>query len=243
MRIPRIFTDQPLASQRQILLESEASHHLSLVLRLQSGAELKLFNGAGEEYAGILVQPNKKHASVDIVELLRTEPDPSLRIHLIIGISRGERMDFALQKAVELGVNSIQPIFTERCVVKLTEKRLTHRMDHWRRVIVNACEQSGRCRIPELRDAEKYATALTKKRQGDALLLDHRSQQTLLDLPQPDGSVTLLVGPEGGLSEDERALAKQQGFMPIKLGPRVLRTETAPLAAIAAIQAMWGDFR
>lgn len=243
MRVPRIFTDQQLTAHSQIALDAEPSHHLSQVLRLHSGAELKLFNGAGEEYAGILVQPNKAHASVDIVELLHSEPEPSLRIHLIIGISRGERMDFALQKAVELGVNSIQPIFTNRCVVKLTGKRLNHRMDHWRKVIVNACEQSGRCRIPELRDTDRLATNLIQKRQGHTLLLDHRSQQTLWDLPQPDGSITLLIGPEGGLSEDERALAKQQGFISIKLGPRVLRTETAPLAAIAAIQAMWGDFR
>lgn len=243
MRIPRIFTDQALASQSRIRLEPEASHHLSQVLRLQSGAELKLFNGAGEEYAGILTQTQKDHVSVKILELLRIEPEPSLRIHLIIGISRGERMDFALQKAVELGVNSIQPIFTKRCVVKLTGKRLIQRMDHWRKVIINACEQSGRCRIPELRDAEKYAATLTKKRWGHTLLLDHRGQQTLWDLPQPDASVTMLVGPEGGLSEDERALAKQQGFLRIKLGPRVLRTETAPLAAIAAIQTLWGDFR
>ena len=243
MRVPRIFTDQQLTSQSQILLETEASHHLSQVLRLQSGAELKLFNGAGEEYVGILAQTNNDRVSVKILELLRIELDPPLQIILIIGISRGERMDFALQKAVELGVNSIQPIFTERCVVKLTGKRLTYRMEHWRKVIVNACEQSGRCRIPELQDAEKYATTLTQTRQGHTLLLDHRSQQTLWGLPQPDASVTLLVGPEGGLSEDERALAKQQGFVSIKLGPRVLRTETAPLAAIAAIQAMWGDFR
>lgn len=243
MRIPRIYTDQPLTSHSRIALEPEPSRHLAQVLRLSIGAQLHLFNGTGEEYAASIAELGNKQVLVDTAQRVRNESSPTLRIHLMLGISRGERMEYALQKAVELGVSELQPLFTERCMVKLTGKRLTQRLAHWRSLIVNACEQSGRCRIPALFDPLPLAAALRSDRPGVSLLLDPRSRQTLLDLPKPAMTVTLLVGPEGGLSDTERALATGHGFIGISLGPRILRTETAPLAAIAALQTLWGDFR
>jgi len=243
VRTPRIFTEQPLRPQGRIDLEPEPSHHLFQVLRLGPGAGLRLFDGSGAEYAAGIVEISNKRVRVEVHERLRQEPPPHLAICLLLGISRGERMDFALQKAVELGVNEIQPLFTKRCQVKLAGKRLEQRLAHWRRLIVNACEQSGRCRIPALAQPRGLTAGLAQQRPGLSLLLDPQAGQSLRDLTEPRGGVTLLVGPEGGLSEGERSLARQQGFSGVRLGPRVLRTETAPLAAIAALQTLWGDFR
>ncbi|MEN8178195.1 MAG: 16S rRNA (uracil(1498)-N(3))-methyltransferase [Pseudomonadota bacterium] len=243
MRIPRVYTDQALASNCEVNLEISSSHHLSRVIRLRTGDSLKLFNGNGEEYSGTITGSTKKNISVDVEMLLRTEPVAPLAINLLIGISRGERMDYALQKAVELGVSNISPIFTTRCMVKLTGKRLQQRMQHWRNILINACEQSGRCRLPDLSVPCALSEALMKFPDGTSLLLHHLSEQTLWELETPQGMLTILVGPEGGLSDEEREFAIHRGFIAVRLGPRIMRTETAPLAAIAAIQTLWGDFR
>ncbi len=242
MRIPRIFTHQDLADTGSVTLEKEPSHHLSQVLRLKPGVDLVLFNGNDNEYAARLLTCQKNAVEAELTRCLRHEPSPPLHIHLTIGISRGERMDFSLQKSVELGVAEIQPIFSERCVVKLDGKRLMRRMDHWQKIIVGACEQSGRCRIPILHKPAGYSSAIENSSASLRILLDHRSDLTLTDIPAPKGDVQILVGPEGGLSGAERDIAKEMGFTGIRLGPRVLRTETAPLAAISAMQILWGDF-
>ncbi|MEJ2692685.1 MAG: 16S rRNA (uracil(1498)-N(3))-methyltransferase [Candidatus Thiodiazotropha sp.] len=241
MRTQRIYTDQPLEAGGEITLEEDASHHLHHVLRMQAGDSVNLFN-KGREYAATLEQIGKYSATAALLDLVREEAEPKLAIHLLIGISRGERMDFALQKATELGVTRITPLFTKRCVVKLNEKKQASRMAHWNKIIVNACEQSGRCRLPALDTPLEVSEALQTHNSASALLLDHRSDITLHELKRPKSSVTILVGPEGGLSGDERKLATSQGFSGVRLGPRVMRTETAPLAAIAAIQTLWGDF-
>jgi len=170
------------------------------------------------------------------------EPEPPLRLHLAVGVSRGERMDFVIQKAVELGVASVRPLFTERSVVRLDAARLERRHEHWHGVLVAACEQSGRRRLPWLHPVEQLADWLPTIA-GTALLLDPGADRSLATLPEPDGAATLLVGPEGGLAADERGRAVQAGFLPVRLGPRILRTETAPLAALAAMQVLWGDLR
>ncbi len=242
MRIQRVYTGLPLVPGEEITLEESASHHLHHVLRLQAGDLIHLFNGGGE-YAATLGQIGKHGATALLRQRVQEEPLPALPIHLLIGVSRGERMDFALQKATELGVTRITPIFTKRCVVKLNPKKQASRLEHWERIIVNACEQSGRCRLPSLEAPLEVSDAVTRHNQDTALLLDHRSDKTLHQIERPQESVTILIGPEGGLSEAERELALAQGFTGIRLGPRVMRTETAPLAAIAAIQTLWGDFR
>ncbi|MDJ0805229.1 MAG: 16S rRNA (uracil(1498)-N(3))-methyltransferase [Gammaproteobacteria bacterium] len=243
MRVPRIYTDQALSIDRSISLEIGASHHLSRVIRLKPGDAIKLFNGNGEEYAGKISSSHKHGLCVDIDKRLRKEPAALLAIDLLIGISRGERMDYALQKAVELGVSNLRPVFTKRCMVKLEGKRLQQRMDHWRNILINACEQSGRCRVPELRPAINLPESLAHVSRSTGLLLHHLSDKTLWDLHRPQDALAILVGPEGGLADEERRLAIQSGFTAVRLGPRIMRTETAPLAAIAAIQALWGDFR
>ena len=241
MRIQRVYTDQPLVAGGEITLEEDSSHHLYHVLRMQAGDSINLFND-GTEFAATLGQIGKTGATAVLRKLVHEEPPAVLEIHLLIGISRGERMDFALQKATELGATRITPVFTKRCVVKLNEKKQASRMAHWSKIIVNACEQSGRCRLPRLDPPLEIGEAVIKHNGGSALLLDHRSNKTLKDIKKPKNNVTILVGPEGGLSSEERKLAKAQGFTGARLGPRVMRTETAPLAAIAAIQTLWGDF-
>jgi 16S rRNA (uracil1498-N3)-methyltransferase len=242
MRIPRCHTSQPLQQGVLIHLEEEPAHHLRQVLRLRTGNSIILFDNSGDEYAASLEQVSKQTVKAQVTERLRHEAVATLSIHLLIGISRGERMDLAIQKATELGVNRITPLLTNRCVVKLDEKKRRNRMAHWKRVLVSACEQSERCRLPQLDEPEELSLALSQLNLELGLLLDLQGSQSLQQIAPPETSVTILVGPEGGLTSDERELAIQQGFTGVRLGPRVLRTETAPLAAIAAVQTLWGDF-
>jgi 16S rRNA (uracil1498-N3)-methyltransferase len=241
MRVPRIFVPQPLHNGDRVQLDENAARHVLQVLRLSDGSRVILFDGSGREFAAELTVQGKHECRAQIVETLRTEQPPTLRIHLALGISRGERMDFAIQKAVELGVWSIAPLFTERTVVHLKGDRLAARQAHWQGVVRHACEQCGRSLLPELLPPQPLAAWL-ETFDGQGVLLDHRARQGLGQLPSPAGEVHLLIGPEGGLSPAERETAMQKGLQGIRLGPRILRTETAPLAAIAAIQTLWGDF-
>jgi 16S rRNA (uracil1498-N3)-methyltransferase len=243
MRSPRIFTDQPLAAGDLIRAEAEAAHHLRRVLRLRPGAELILFNGDGRDYQAQLTESPAEGAWLQVKAVGAADAAAALEVRLGIGISKGERMDFVMQKAVELGVTEITPLFTEHGVVQLRGERLERRLEHWRRVAIGACEQCGRNRLPRLHPATELTAWLAQPAPGSAILLDPNAPLALPQLPPPLGAVTLLVGAEGGLAETERAQAAAAGFQPVRLGPRVLRTETAPLAAIAAIQALWGDFR
>ncbi len=244
MRVPRLFVDAPLETGRRLPLDTIASRHLLQVLRLREGDALALFDGRGQEHAARLHVAGRHRAEATVGERLRSEPSPALRLHLALGISRGERMDFALQKAVELGVTSLQPLFTERTQVKLAGDKREKRLQHWRGVIRHACEQSGRTWLPELQPPRTLGDWLSEPPGEETrLLLDHRADRALPELPAPGDTLVLLVGPEGGLSAVEREAARQAGFTGVRLGPRILRTETAPLAALAAIQVLWGDYR
>jgi 16S rRNA (uracil1498-N3)-methyltransferase len=213
------------------------------VLRLRAGDQLVLFNGDGHDYPGEIVQARRGGVSVQISEPGAMEPGLPLEIHLGVGISKGERMDFTLQKAVELGVSSVMPLFTERSVVRLSGERLERREAHWRAVVIAACEQSGRRRAPTL-DKTKSLEAWLGSKHPCPLVLDHRGDFALPSLSPPaDNALTLLIGPEGGLAPNERVLTRRAGFTGVRLGPRILRTETAPLAALAIVQALWGDLR
>jgi len=243
MRITRIFTDQSIAANKDVVLNPSASHHLLQVLRLRLGADLVLFNGDGYNYSAQLITAAKKQAQVKIISRSEPEQDSPVHIHLCISISKGERMDFAIQKSVELGVSEITPLFSQHGVVNLSSERVQKRQQHWRKVIISACEQSGRCKVPLLNDAIGLDHWLEMPHSGTRLILDPRSEIGVGSLNQPDDGVTILVGPEGGLSDAEIIKAKDHGFIGISLGPRILRTETAPLAAIAAMQTLWGDFK
>ena len=243
MRLPRIHHPAALICGARIDLSEDAAHHLARVLRLSPGAPLIVFNGAGGEYQAAIVAFGKRGVSVEIGAFCPTEREAPLPMWLAQGISRGERMDYTIQKAVELGVSRLVPLFTERCTVQLDTARLAKRLQHWRGVAVAACEQCGRNRVPEIASAVPLGEWLERPAEGLRLVLDPESEQSLGHLPSPNGPVILMIGPEGGLSEQELRLAAQSNYRSLRLGPRTLRTETAAVAALAAVLTRWGDFR
>jgi 16S rRNA (uracil1498-N3)-methyltransferase len=243
MRISRIHHPAPLSSGGRVELSSSAANHVARVLRLAVGAPLILFNGEGGEFDATLDAVDKRRAVARIGAFHNIEREPPLRIWLAQGVSRGERMDYTIQKAVELGVSRIVPLFTEHCGVQLDGDRLEKRVRHWQGVAVGACEQCGRNRIPQINAPLSFHRWLENPGEELRLVLAPDAAHSLTQLPLPDNSVTLLIGPEGGLSDREIALAKAAGYRDVRLGPRILRTETAAVAALAAILATWGDFR
>ncbi|NLO80813.1 MAG: 16S rRNA (uracil(1498)-N(3))-methyltransferase [Xanthomonadaceae bacterium] len=239
MSDPHLYVDLPLQPGTELELPTEVINHLR-VLRLGPGQRLRLFNGQGGEYLATLLALERRSARVAVERHLPHEAESPLAITLIQGVSKGERMDFTIQKAVELGVTGIQPVFTERSVVQLDGDRLEKRSRHWRGVAIAACEQCGRNRIPELLPPLPLAAAWDCVQAELRLVLNPLEGRRLRELPAA-ASLALLVGPEGGLSEAEVAAAIAHGFVSLQLGPRILRTETAGLAALAALQALHGD--
>jgi 16S rRNA (uracil1498-N3)-methyltransferase len=246
MRLTRLHVDAELIPGAEIALPNAQARHAVQVLRLERDAPLVLFNGDGYDYPARLIELGRDRARVLIESRGDPEPESRLDIHLALGISKGERMDFAIQKAVELGVTRITPLFTRRAQVRLDGARLDKRLEHWHGVVVAACEQSGRRRLPVLEpaaDLDAWLETACGEGRTSGLLLDPLAERALTALPAPASGLTLLIGPEGGLDPRELEAARCQGFQGVRLGPRTLRTETAPLAAIAVIQALWGDFR
>lgn len=241
MRVPRIFTEQALATGGELALEPGPSQHLARVLRLGQGDELCLFDGSGAEYRARIVAAHKRQVTVALLGSAPGLVESPLRIHLGISISRGERMDWVVQKATELGVAAISPLYTERTEVRLRGAREERKWQHWRQVIVSACEQCGRSVIPAVQEPVPLAQWLQHAGGERRFVLHHRATGSAPEAPELPASISLLVGPEGGLSEAEIVAAEAAGFEPLALGPRVLRTETAPLAALAILQARWGD--
>ncbi len=241
MRISRLFIDMPLNTGQSLELDAEAAHYLRTVLRLKKQQELVVFNGLGDEFKARLEQVSRKAVVLEILSRQRRDVESPLTIKLGLGISRSERMDWAIQKAVELGVAQITPLLTDRTVVRLTADKQQQRLHHWRGVIRHAAEQSGRTRLTELTGIEPLAEWV-KKQKENVFFLDPYAEKSFKEMPAPTASVTLLSGPEGGFSQQERDNAQAAGFVPVKLGPRILRTETAVLAAVSAIQTLWGDF-
>lgn len=241
MRIPRIFTSQPLVCDQTIELDAAASHYLSKVLRMQADREVILFNGEGGEFAARITAVTKKSVTLLTGKFDSENRQSPLKLELAIGISRGERMDWVLQKATELGVTRITPLFTERTEVKLSGERLQKKMAHWQQILVSACEQCQRNILPELMEPLMLEAWLPEAQADLKLVLHHRDNQGMPSAASAE-SVALLIGPEGGLSEDEIARAREQDFSPLTLGPRVLRTETAPVVAISLVQYLWGDY-
>jgi 16S rRNA (uracil1498-N3)-methyltransferase len=242
VRIPRIYQPQPLTSGRTIELDAQATAHLTRVLRLKPGDELVLFNGEGGEFAARIEALEKRAAVVRVGEFVAREAESPLELVLVQGVSRGERMDYTVQKAVELGVSRIVPVITERTVVNLKDERRERRQDHWQAVAIGACEQSGRNRVPVIEPVIAFDRWLAAAPAGLKFVLHHRAEQGLSGVARPAGPVTLLIGPEGGLSPAEIDASRAAGFQPLCLGPRVMRTETAAVAALAVLQWLWGDF-
>ncbi|WP_420468564.1 16S rRNA (uracil(1498)-N(3))-methyltransferase [Panacagrimonas sp.] len=237
----RVFLDTPLSSGLQLELPEAAFRHLVLVLRMQAGEALIVFDGRGGEYDAKLDTVAKRSATLSIGDFHEVDRESPLQITLVQGISKGDRMDWTLQKAVEMGVAAIAPIITERCNVSLDREREAKKRDHWRGVLVSACEQSGRTRVPLLHPLQRYADWLASAPQGPRYLLDPIAAQALAQAPIPAAPISLVIGPEGGLSASEIAAGVQAGGVAVSLGPRVLRTETAGVVALAVLQARAGD--
>lgn len=240
MRIPRFYCPQLGQPQTMMALPESVHRHAVQVLRLKAGAAVRLFDGQGRELEATLSLVERKRSEVQLERELDIQSESPLDITLLQGISRGERMDFAIQKAVELGVKTILPVATERCNVQLSKERAEKRLKHWQGVLTSACEQSGRAYMPELAPVTTLDEAMTATTDDLKLVLDPQAQQHFHNLPQPQ-TLTLLIGPEGGLSDDEISQAQQAGFTAVQFGPRILRTETAAVASLAVVQTLWGD--
>lgn len=242
MRTSRIYHPGPLRTGAIIALEPAAFQHVARVLRLKPGASLVLFDGSGGEYQALLETVARREALVRIERFVSREVESPLEVLLAQGVSKGERMDYTLQKAVELGVGAIQPVLTERSVASVEGRRSVKRLQHWRKVVSSACEQCGRNRLPVV--YEPLALRDWLQRHGSAglrLVLHPEADRGLAEISRTGGSVTLLVGPEGGWSPAEIAHVETLGFTGIRLGPRILRTETAAAAVLTAVQLLWGD--
>ncbi|HQU15787.1 MAG: 16S rRNA (uracil(1498)-N(3))-methyltransferase [Chromatiales bacterium 21-64-14] len=241
MRVPRLYVPQPLAPGLSVELDPSAARHTTRVLRLRPGAELILFNGDGSEYHAELTGDPKRGGCARIIAAVERHNESPLAITLGQGIARGERMDYIVQKAVELGVACIVPLITERTVVRLEGARREQRRSHWQRIVESACEQCGRTRLPQLLDPMPLDQWIPEVPAGNRWYLDPDAPAGFAQLPRPVDGVVLVIGPEGGFSPDEKDTVRKAGFRGTRMGPRILRTETATLAALAALQTLWGD--
>ena len=243
MRKIRVFVDEPLAPGALVRLAPFAAEHLTRVLRLPDGATVTCFNGDGNDYAAELHVAGRAAAAVAIGAPERVDSEPALHVTLVQGIARGERMDSILQKATELGVAAVVPVVSERTEVRLDEERAERRLVHWQRVVQSACEQCGRARVPDVAPPQALVDFLAGTADDDALRLTLHPEEAarLRTLPDPAGRIVLAVGPEGGFGERDLDALGHAGYRRVALGPRILRTETAGPAALAAVMALWGD--
>lgn len=243
MRLTRVHVDLPLAPGMEVSLPESAAVHLARVLRLGVGDPCVLFNGDGYDYAARVAALGKRELRVAVNDAVAVESESPLQVTLLQGIARGEKMDLVLQKATELGVTEVRPLSSQRSEVKLDAARAAKRLAHWRNVVVAACEQSGRATVPSVAAPGSLAEVLAGLPAGGLrLTLDPEGTLTISTLKVPAGGPVLLaVGPEGGWSPADREQLREAGFQGLRLGPRILRTETAGLAAIAALQAGFGD--
>jgi 16S rRNA (uracil1498-N3)-methyltransferase len=242
MRMTRVPVEAPLAPGARVALPEDAATHLQRVLRLQPGDPCVLFNGDGNDYESRLLAAGKRGYEAEIVSVQPAAAESPLRIVLLQGIARGEKMDWILQKATELGVSGIVPVSSERSEVRLDAARAEKRLAHWRGIIASACGQSGRGVLPPVAAPQSLADALADSGlPGARFLLDPEADASIASMPAPGDACALAVGPEGGWSARDRAQLQAAGFAGLRLGPRILRTETAGIAAIAALQSRFGD--
>ena len=239
--ISRFFFPHPWPEAATASLPEALAHHAARVLRLRDGDPVILFDGRGGE-RGAILRIRGRDVSVDLGEWLDIERESPLRVVLVQALASGDKMDWIVQKAVELGVEAVVPLQAERSVLRLSGERGDRRVEHWRQIAVSACEQSGRNRVPAVGALRALREYLAEATQAARLMLDPQCGERLSELPRPAGALHILIGPEGGWSDAELALCRAAGCRGVGLGPRVLRTETAGLATLAAMQALWGDF-
>jgi 16S rRNA (uracil1498-N3)-methyltransferase len=244
MRLNRIFCEGPLKAGAELALPSAGAYHVARVLRMREGAPLRVFDGSGAEFQAEIVRVEGDDVTVQLGSMAQAAAESPLRITLVQGVSRSERMDWTLQKATELGVSAIAPVLTSRSVVRLDEKQATKKQAHWRAIVIGACEQCGRSKIPAVSSPTTLREYFTNVRKdGMRLVLSPSAPGSLAGIASLPSKVDLLIGPEGGLEDDELVAAQKAGFMPVRLGPRVLRTETAAVVALSVMQALWGDLQ
>ena len=243
MRTPRVFEPHLIQVGQKFHVSSSNAHYIRTVLRLSTGDVVSVFNGLGGEYFCEAIEIKKNLVLVEVKHFDPIERESSLSIHLGIGISRGERMDFVIQKTTELGVDIITPLFTRRSEVKLPAARLKKKLSHWQQIAITACRQSMRNRIPKLANPKTVSDWVISVNEHVRFVLDPRCQKTVTTFIKAANSVSLLVGPEGGLDEEEIKITESANFHKLSLGPRILRTETAPIAAISILQSVWGDMK
>ena len=239
--MPRFHISQPLAVGQLVTLPDTVAHHIQ-VLRLAQGELITLFNGEGGEYSATLTQIERRSATVEIKAHHARDVELPFAITLAQALPEGTKMDWIIEKAIELGVSGFQPLAAQRCVVRLSAERAEKKMGHWRGIIESASEQSGRNRLAQLAPLQDYKQWITQQDMHRRIILTPRAQQSLPDWARHQGpqAVTLVIGPEGGLSEQEEEMALRHGALPLAMGPRILRTETAALAAVGALSALWG---
>jgi 16S rRNA (uracil1498-N3)-methyltransferase len=241
MRLTRVYVAGPLVSGKRVKLEGNAASHITRVLRLRVGAALTLFDGAGGEYEASIDKAHAGEVTVAVGVHADAERESPLAITLAQGVSRGERMDLVVQKATELGVTQLVPVLTDRSVVRLSAQQADRKVNHWRAIAIAACEQCGRNRLPSIAAPVALGEFLKGAASGVRLVLSPVGSFALNDVPRPSEGLTVLVGPEGGLTDEEEHAAIVAGFTALRLGPRVLRTETAAIAALALLQSGFGD--
>ncbi|HID8630323.1 TPA: 16S rRNA (uracil(1498)-N(3))-methyltransferase [Neisseria meningitidis] len=240
--MPRFHLPENLSVGQTVALPENIVRHLN-VLRVRPNENITLFDGKGKAHAAQLTVLEKRRAEAEILHEDTTDNESPLNITLIQSISSGDRMDFTLQKSVELGVTAIQPVISERCIVRLDGERAAKRLARWQEIVISACEQSGRNTVPPVLPIIGYREALDKMpSESTKLIMSINRARKLGDIRQPSGAIVFMVGPEGGWTEQEEQQAFEAGFQAVTLGKRILRTETAPLAALAAMQTLWGDF-
>ncbi|OKP02940.1 16S rRNA (uracil(1498)-N(3))-methyltransferase [Xenorhabdus eapokensis] len=241
MRIPRIYHPELLTTGADIYLSDDAANHIGRVLRMSNGQALQLFDGSNQVFDAVITEASKKTIRATILDGKLSDHESPLNLHLGQVMSRGEKMEFTIQKSVELGVNTITPLLSERCGVKLDTERLEKKLQQWKKIAISACEQCGRNRIPEIRPVMPLESWCAENDGSLKLNLHPRASHSINTLPLPVEKVRLLIGPEGGLSAEEIEMTAKYQFTDILLGPRVLRTETTALTAITALQVRFGD--
>ena len=239
--MPRFYLPAPLAPHTTFSLPDNIVRHIH-VLRLNAGDNITLFNGTGSDFDATLQEIGKRHAECHITAQRQPENESALNITLVQAVSSGERMDFTLQKSVELGVRAIQPMISERCVVRLSGDRADKRVQRWQDIVIAACEQSGRSIVPTVLPIVSFSDYLRQMPPELHLMMSLRRATTLRDIAPAPQTLRLMIGPEGGWTPAEEQAALAAGVQTITLGKRVLRTETAAMAAMAAMQVLWGDF-
>lgn len=239
----RLYQPASLKPGQDITLDKNPSHHLIRVLRAKKNSEVILFNGDGHEYLAELVDDNQKHCQLHIKKTEEIHNESSLNITLLQGISRGDRMDTCIQKSTELGVNTVIPVICQRTGTSLNSKRAEKKMHHWHQIAISACEQSGRCIIPQIQPVVNFTQVIGNINADQKIILTPTAKNTISKIPAPVNSLCILIGPEGGFTQEEVQLAVENNFTSISLGPRILRTETAGPACITSAQILWGDLR